>query len=511
MLCLAFFLFFESTYFATNHLTELHGTRLQLHSSLELAIPFVPSMALVYLSLNVMLALTPFMLRTWREIVPLCLVMTGETVICAVFFLLLPVDLGYAAHGDSGAWGRFCDGVSTVSLRYNNLPSLHVAFAFTAAMAFGARCGPTGRRLFLIWAGSIAASTLLIHEHHVVDVAAGIILALAMRGVYRRISAEPWLDALRLEILCLAEFRHFVLRHRRYLFTLIVIYKYSLGRWRQTRVVRAGYCLTQHVDDVLDGDRDVGRDPEEYVRALMWQMRNGDYDKSFVSSLASYVVTTLREYSKGADADLVSLFDLLLFDRRRLRERLLLTGEELREHHRRTFFYSLNLTLIACGAELRAPDAPELISALAWCSVMRDLREDYCKGLINIPAEVMAKAGDTADRAATIRESVELCQPTPLRSRLRMGLSNTPMEYAQLLRDPEVRNWIRAEYMRGCDSMERCAARLHGQQSRPGAAVLSLFLRAIRAYSRKYARQNREILSAATAASLREIHGDGAC
>src|SRR5580700_6449210 len=79
LLCLVFFLFFESIYLGMNYVTELRSARLHLYSSLELAIPFLPQMALVYLSLNVMLALTPFVLRSWRDIIPLCMVMTGET------------------------------------------------------------------------------------------------------------------------------------------------------------------------------------------------------------------------------------------------------------------------------------------------------------------------------------------------------------------------------------------------------------------------------------------------
>ena len=488
LLCLAFFLFFELTYFATNYLTGLHHFRMHVHSGAELGIPFVPAMAVVYISLNLMLALTPFVLRTWREISPLCVVMTLETLICALLFLLLPVELGFAPQAESGAWGWFCGWVSAVSLKYNNMPSLHVAFAFTAALAFGERCGALGRRLFLLWAGLIAASTLLIHEHHVADVVAGIALAVAMHTVYRWSAAGPRLDALRLELLCLVEFRHFVLRHRRYLFTLMVIYHYSLGRWRQTRIIRAGYCLIQHVDDVLDGDRRVGSDPEAYVRELLRQISEDDYDEaSFVSSLARYVVTTLRGHSdgtSGADADLLCLFDLLLFDRRRVEDRLLLTSEELREHHRRTFFYSLNLTLIACGVEARAADAKELTSALAWCSVMRDLEEDVNKGLINIPAAVLEQAAKQGAAA---------------------------LEYGQLIRTAAVRNWIRAEYVRALAAAQQCGPRLESLEAREGARILALFLRAIRLYARKYARQNRDILAADTMPALQEVRGDGPC
>jgi phytoene/squalene synthetase len=162
---------------------------------------------------------------------------------------------------------------------------------------------------------------------------------------------------------------------------------------------------------------------------------------------------------------------------------LLLTSEELREHHYRTFFCSLNLTLIACGAELRAEDAGDLVSALAWCSVMRDLEEDVNKGLINVPASVLEQA-------------------------VKQGAA--AMEYGQLVRAAAVRNWIRAEYMRGLAAMEQCDARLKSE-SREGAGILALFLRAIRLYARKYARVNRDILGGDTMPALQEIRGDELC
>ena len=77
---------------------------------------------------------------------------------------------------------------------------------------------------------------------------------------------------------------------------------------------------------------------------ILWLRELKKYTRSRVQVVASL----------GSDAELTALFDLLLFDRRRLRDRLLLSELELRRHHRSTFFYSLNLTLVACGAELRA-------------------------------------------------------------------------------------------------------------------------------------------------------------
>src|SRR5689334_19474452 len=91
LLSLSFFLFFELTYLATNYLTGLHRYRIHVHSQVELGIPFVPAMAVLYVSLYLLLALAPFILRTWKEIVPLGIGLVLITLICALFFLLVPV------------------------------------------------------------------------------------------------------------------------------------------------------------------------------------------------------------------------------------------------------------------------------------------------------------------------------------------------------------------------------------------------------------------------------------
>lgn len=182
-----FVLIFYTFYGGASFLTGLHNFRLRVDFAFERSFPFVPQWAAVYLSLNVLLALAPFILRTRKAFLPLFLTMSAETVLAGLCFLLLPVELGYPETVVAGFWGGVFHLADVLNLDYNYLPSLHVALAFTAALAFGRRCGRVGRLLFFGWATAIAVSTLLIHEHHVLDVIAGIVLAVtAMQFVYPR-------------------------------------------------------------------------------------------------------------------------------------------------------------------------------------------------------------------------------------------------------------------------------------------------------------------------------------
>jgi hypothetical protein len=84
--------------------TGLHRFRVNVHSSAELGIPFVPAMAVVYISLDLMLALTPFVLRSWRDITPLGVVMTLETLICASVLSAASRGYRFAAAPSPGRW-----------------------------------------------------------------------------------------------------------------------------------------------------------------------------------------------------------------------------------------------------------------------------------------------------------------------------------------------------------------------------------------------------------------------
>jgi membrane-associated phospholipid phosphatase len=422
----------------------------------EAAIPFVPLMAVVYLSVPLFQILTPLVLRTWRELVPFFFTSTAMVLVAGLVYLASPFSLSWpppVATGPGAGLFRFMD---VINLEYNQLPSLHLAFSTSMALVFGRRRGPAGKVLLWLWVAAVALSTLMTHQHHLLDLITGSALAfLAVATVQRWTEQDSFLDALRIEALCLRELAFFTRRHPRYLLTGLAIWGYSLRRWTETRLLRAGFCLTQHIDDVLDGDRPVSGDPVAYARGLL---RGEPGPVSPLGPLAAFVLGDLDR--RGGRESLEQLVDVLIEDRRRMDARRPLPAAELAAHHRRTFQLSLDLTLIAAGSALRAGDAPDLVEALAWCSPVRDLEEDLAKGLINIPAEVLAQTG---------------------------GGGNDPR--ALLAAEP-VRDWLRAEHARaaGVLNPDRPSRQ---SPSDPGHAVLAAFHRALTTYERRYRHAHR--------------------
>ncbi len=295
-----FFKIFYSIYGGTSLLAKLRRPHVDFYFPWEMRLPFFPSWTLVYLTVPLLLLLTPFILRTWRSFMPFFLTLTAETLAAGVVFLAVPLAQAYPPRVAEGFMGGVFHLADRLNLDYNKLPSLHMAFAVTAAIVFGRRCGWLGRTLFSLWIVAVCASGMLIHEHQVLDLAAGIALGLAgVATVQRRASDERSLDALRIDGLCLQELSSFTRWRPRRLSPLLTLTRVSLLRWRQTRTLRAAYCLALHMDDVLNGGRRVKGDRQEHARSVLRVLEGGKPAPSAVAEqIAVYLAAALDEERK---------------------------------------------------------------------------------------------------------------------------------------------------------------------------------------------------------------------
>jgi membrane-associated phospholipid phosphatase len=186
LLALAQTLWWVLVYHGGDWLTGLRAHRVRVHLEAELAMPFVPPLILVYVTIGLVFFPAPFVLRSRRELRALALTLAVVTAVAAVGYLLLPAEPAYPPQ-DHGAWsGLFAVG-RRLALRYNMVPSLHVAMSCVCLAAYAARCGPAGKAALGAWGAAIALSTLLTHQHHLLDVATGMLLAaVARRFVYER-------------------------------------------------------------------------------------------------------------------------------------------------------------------------------------------------------------------------------------------------------------------------------------------------------------------------------------
>lgn len=169
--------FFYAVYWLADRYTGSLAVRHRIDFAFEQLIPFWPWTVLVYMTITPLLMLAPFVLRSRARMMPLFLALCAEVAVAGISFVLYPAELGYPPHTVTGWLAVPMAATKHVNLTYNLAPSLHVAFAVTAASVLGRHAPKVWRSGLWLWALAIVASTLLVHEHHVIDVVTGILLA----------------------------------------------------------------------------------------------------------------------------------------------------------------------------------------------------------------------------------------------------------------------------------------------------------------------------------------------
>jgi hypothetical protein len=165
-------------YHGADYWTGLRAHRVRVHFDAELAIPFAPAFIIAYLSLNLVFVLAPFVLRRRRDLQALALAWASVTAVGGIGFLLVPAEPAYPSR-DAGAWSGLFHVSRMMALRYNMVPSLHVALCCVCLAAYATRGGGVVKLFLGVWGAAIVLSTLVTHQHHMIDVVTGLVLAWA--------------------------------------------------------------------------------------------------------------------------------------------------------------------------------------------------------------------------------------------------------------------------------------------------------------------------------------------
>jgi membrane-associated phospholipid phosphatase len=181
-------LWFALVYGGADFLTARRSFRVRLHFDAELAVPFVPAAVLVYLSFYFLFWAAPFILRSRQELRSLATTLAAVILLAGICFLLFPAELAFADDpAEMGIWTGLVRFAKRLALTYNVAPSLHVSLTVVCVAVYGRQTGAAGKLLLWFWAVAVGISTLLLHQHYVVDVVTGFLLGLAgVRWVYDR-------------------------------------------------------------------------------------------------------------------------------------------------------------------------------------------------------------------------------------------------------------------------------------------------------------------------------------
>ncbi len=172
----AFLVLWTTVYGAASALSAYVPWQVHVALPFEPFLPLVPAAAVPYTSLAGLLLLVPLAGRTRANVLPVFRGLVAQTLVAAVCFVVLPV--AREPWLDPPPTTAFMAMADAMNLDRNYLPSLHVSYATTAALAL-ARRGRGWGAVGWTWALAITAATLLLRYHYVLDAAAGLALAAA--------------------------------------------------------------------------------------------------------------------------------------------------------------------------------------------------------------------------------------------------------------------------------------------------------------------------------------------
>lgn len=176
---------FISVYGFTNWLALRHNYHFQLWMPLELQIPLIPAFILGYFSLNVLMWVPAFTLSV-DELNALNRAMAWATLIAGLFFLMMPAPIGFIRTDVTGPFASFYQKLYHIDLTANTFPSLHITFSYLFVRII-LNSMKRYHYIFWVWFFVIALSVLLTHQHHLIDIAGGMVLAeICFRKIYIR-------------------------------------------------------------------------------------------------------------------------------------------------------------------------------------------------------------------------------------------------------------------------------------------------------------------------------------
>lgn len=169
-------LLFLVAYGGCNALTGLRTDVGTCAFAWERHIPFWPLMIVPYLSIDVFFVLAPFLCdAAERRLVARRITMA--IVVAGAVFLLFPLRFAFERPPASGVLGAVFDWFRAMDAPYNLAPSLHIALRSILVGVYVRCTRGWWRAATHVWFSLIGFSTLLVWQHHLVDVAAGFVLA----------------------------------------------------------------------------------------------------------------------------------------------------------------------------------------------------------------------------------------------------------------------------------------------------------------------------------------------
>ncbi len=180
---LIFYVMFFPAYFGGRYIADRSGSEVSLYLPWELQIPYMAWMFGPY-ALFFWIFLLPIFHFQPHHFDVLTRQSTFTLIVAALAFSFFPVKLGFQPVDLSAVPLPFAHFVEIIDTRYNSVPSLHVTFTVLLLAACVQFASGSLRMVYLASGVLIVLSTVFTHQHHLIDVVSGTLLALTARHLF---------------------------------------------------------------------------------------------------------------------------------------------------------------------------------------------------------------------------------------------------------------------------------------------------------------------------------------
>ena len=167
---------FVVVYGGCNHFTATRSDVPSFMFEWERHIPFVREMVVPYWSLDLFFCGAFLICGSKLELNLLTKRLIAVTIATGLCFLLFPLKLALPRPVPEGWTAPLFHALYFNDLPYNLAPSLHISLRSLVWVFYGAYLTGWLRRVTKIWFILIGASTLLVWQHHLIDVAGGFLM-----------------------------------------------------------------------------------------------------------------------------------------------------------------------------------------------------------------------------------------------------------------------------------------------------------------------------------------------
>ncbi len=149
----------------------------------ERSLPFVPWLVVPYWTLDLFFCGAFFLCATRAELRLLTTRLIVVVLATAIFFLLFPMKFGWERPEPSGWTAPLFRALYANDLPFNLAPSLHISLRSIVWVAYAGHLRGWLRTVVKVWFVLIGISTLLLWQHHFLDVVGGFLMGWLIKAI----------------------------------------------------------------------------------------------------------------------------------------------------------------------------------------------------------------------------------------------------------------------------------------------------------------------------------------